>query len=147
MHATWDSVGTAVWGVLHTFAYSVEDARRGTLQQRLDAYVDLVNSIKRLYPCFECYTNMNGIHEALMADCCALCAHASRTGCGAREAANSLAMWAFRLHNAVTRWKCVHTGDPLSADNEEWIRLEDVDSGYASKNVVACRLRERWYPR
>ena len=139
---SWDAIGSAVWTTLHTFVYSVEDSRRGTLAERLEAFCNLVSSIQRMYPCITCYTNLNGCHRGAVADCDAAC-HRTKYA-SAVDASNALALWVFRLHNTVTRWKMLNYDDePINAASSEWV---DMESPYMSTQAVLRKLRERWSP-
>ena len=149
---TWDAIGQCVWGVLHSFVYSVEDSRRGTLQDRLDAYFGLVVSIQRLYPCLTCFENLNDttVHRKCVDECGSICGRptyareASTSGkIDAESACNALALWAFRLHNSVSRWKMMNYDNASDPQCQAWLEME---SRYMSENAVLCKLREQYCP-
>mgnify|MGYP006142653973 CR=1 FL=1 len=139
---SWDAIGNAVWTTLHTFVYSVEDAQRGTLSERLHSFYDLVSCIQRLYPCITCYTNLNGCHRETVSECGSMCYGGNYAS--AQAASNALALWVFRMHNVVTRWKLRnYTDEPLDPGCSGWIGMEAND---VPVHLVLAKLRSRWNP-
>lgn len=112
-----DHIGRAGWLLLHTLPYSIDDAVDAS------AYRAFARSLFHLYPCSSCRHNLRTSH----ADAVAALDRAADHPLGPQD---GFALWAMRMHNAVSRT----------------LRKEELIFPGANDEQAASALRDRYEP-
>lgn len=99
-----ERIGRGVWECFHSFPYTLQALPAGEEMERgLRAYRAMVESVFRLYPCQSCRDHLQRWRELHLRQLDeAVERGRSRGPLGVVE---SLCVWAFKLHNSVTRRK------------------------------------------
>ena len=87
----------------------------------------MVDLLFELYPCQKCRTHINALKPLLMDGMCQSIASNNQSDitvqCDARASVDAIVLWAFRLHNEVTR----HVEQDIGYSSEEsayFLKLE-----------------------
>lgn len=95
-----DRVGRGTWECLHAFPYTLYDFGPGSARDAVALYRGMVLGIFALFPCEKCRRHIAEFREEELRR---LLAIEERAGEPVEETIRNLALWAFRLHNRVTR--------------------------------------------
>ena len=132
------NIGHSTWTVLHSFPYSiVRNDDRGNTKDYLAKYLLLVDAVFDLYPCHMCWMDIQQFrvkeHDSLINSLEGLT--------DSKQIIHKLVMWAFRLHNFVTRklhW--YDSGVHNKTDHIYLILEESLDKNIIEEEEILSHL-------
>jgi hypothetical protein len=119
-------IGRSAWTVIHSFPYTIAH-NDGDVYERILKYILLVELMFDLYPCHKCRNHIQKLRSIEFTGLCSSIARRNdsilKCECDARASIEAIALWAFRLHNTVTRH--VKKDDDDVDKNTMFLHLEE----------------------